>query len=345
MRPVPLLRAFWVQPFFDHSRLLGSPVQLRLGEPANEEPRGNSDLPCPSRFVFAIIDRVVQTAGGRCGCEIGREVGERSGLRALNGFGRRVTSEPTLGDAIRTAAKLMPSVHSARTIELSCRGRQARLSSKLDESCLSPTAWEDGFVASILIDLVRLTAGADWRPAVLSLQSSRPAHPRCSGTLGGVPIRYEEDATAIEFPRKLLDRRLVPDFPRQARTVEAAPLPEDNVDRVRLVLEFLVRQGDSDVDGLAAIIGMSRRSFQRHLLRRGQTFARMLEQVRLDMARQMLEISSVKVIDVAYEVGYSDPSHFARAFRRWTGVAPGVYRREGFPRPRGDQSTSVAAGF
>jgi transcriptional regulator GlxA family with amidase domain len=100
---------------------------------------------------------------------------------------------------------------------------------------------------------------------------------------------------------------------------------------VELSLEFLLQQGDTDVDSLAALIGMSRRSLQRHLRRQGESYARLLDRVRLKRARRLLATSSTKVIDVAFEVGYSDPSHFARAFRRWAGVAPSTYRRVGSP--------------
>ena len=319
------VRALWVQPFLDYSRSLGASTELQLGESGVEELRGAPGIPCPSRFMFTIIDEAIRTGGGRCSCTIGHEVGRRSGIRALDSFGRRVASQVTLGAAIRTAAMLMPSVHSARTLELADRGRYARLSSKLDDSCLSATPWEDGFVASILTDLVRLAAGGDWRPRSLSLQSA-PAEP-CRGTLSDVPVRHGEEATAIEFPRELLDRGLALRKPPPAPTEEEVPLPVDDVSGARFVLGYLVRQGDASIDSLAAAVGMSCRTLQRQLGRGGQTFTGMLEQVRTDMARQLLESSSAKVIDVAYDVGYSDPSHFTRAFRRWTGVAPSAYRR------------------
>jgi hypothetical protein len=36
---------------------------------------------------------------------------------------------------------------------------------------------------------------------------------------------------------------------------------------------------------------------------------------------------SVKLIDIAFEIGYTDPSQFSKAFRRWTGASPREYRR------------------
>ena len=35
----------------------------------------------------------------------------------------------------------------------------------------------------------------------------------------------------------------------------------------------------------------------------------------------------MKLVEIGYEVGYTDPANFGRAFRRWTGVTPKTYRR------------------
>jgi AraC-like DNA-binding protein len=43
----------------------------------------------------------------------------------------------------------------------------------------------------------------------------------------------------------------------------------------------------------------------------------------------MLADPRVKVIDVSNELGYSDSANFTRAFRRWSGVAPQLFRRGG----------------
>ena len=330
MAPIPLLRASWVEPFFDYFRDHGAPIDLCLQESAAATQLPGSDVLCPSRYIYSVIDRVIAATGNECEIEIGRKVCEQTGIRALGDFGRRVTSEPTLGEAIRTATRLMPSVHSARTLELSCRGGQARLASSLNEWTLGPALWEDGFVASMLIDLVRLAAGADWHPDEVRLQSPQPNHRSCRGVLGGATIRYGQGATMIEFPAELMERRLRHTPERQGPTVGLEALPADFVGRVQLVLEFLLRQAEVnfvvDVNSLAALIGTSSRSLQRHLRRRGQSFTGMLERTRKDKALLRLEESAAKVIDVAFELGYTDSSHFARAFRRWTGVTPKTYQ-------------------
>jgi AraC-like DNA-binding protein len=52
------------------------------------------------------------------------------------------------------------------------------------------------------------------------------------------------------------------------------------------------------------------------------------KQLRMEEARRLLRETKTSVIDVALEVGYTDPSHFARLFRRETGLPPSEYRRK-----------------
>jgi AraC-like DNA-binding protein len=51
-----------------------------------------------------------------------------------------------------------------------------------------------------------------------------------------------------------------------------------------------------------------------------------LDQARFEVAAELIEFSDRQLTDVGFEVGYSDPAHFTRAFRRWAGMAPRQYR-------------------
>jgi len=69
------------------------------------------------------------------------------------------------------------------------------------------------------------------------------------------------------------------------------------------------------------------RTLQRRLSENGRSFSELLAHSRFTLARRRLVDPATRVIDVAFETGYSDPTHFTKAFRRWTGgLTPVGYR-------------------
>lgn len=75
----------------------------------------------------------------------------------------------------------------------------------------------------------------------------------------------------------------------------------------------------------------------------GLTFARYLLEYRVAMARERLADPGIGVTQVAYAVGFNDPSYFCRAFRRLVGVTPGAYSQQA--QPAGCSGQSAAAAF
>ena len=72
---------------------------------------------------------------------------------------------------------------------------------------------------------------------------------------------------------------------------------------------------------------MSTRSLQRKLRDEGITYQQIVDDVRSRMATQHLSKPGTTAAEVAFLLGFSEPSAFARAFRRWTGTTPGSVRR------------------
>jgi len=95
---------------------------------------------------------------------------------------------------------------------------------------------------------------------------------------------------------------------------------------VQRIVTTLLPDGSPDIHTVAAMARLSVRTLQRRLHDQGMTFAWMVAGARLAMAQQMLVDPARKVIDVALDLGYSDPAHFTRAFVRWTGLAPREFR-------------------
>jgi AraC-like DNA-binding protein len=95
---------------------------------------------------------------------------------------------------------------------------------------------------------------------------------------------------------------------------------------LELALRAYVAEGRPSIQFAAEIAGTSVRTLQRRLARHGLSYSDLAQQARFATAARLLEDPDTKVIDVAYSVGYEDPSHFTRAFRRLSGVSPREYR-------------------
>jgi AraC-like DNA-binding protein len=87
----------------------------------------------------------------------------------------------------------------------------------------------------------------------------------------------------------------------------------------------LVRQlphANASVDGIAKMLGVSRRTFARRLAEEGATYSDVREALRQDLARQYLADTGVSISQVAWLLGYREVSAFTHAFKRWTGRTP-----------------------
>ena len=79
---------------------------------------------------------------------------------------------------------------------------------------------------------------------------------------------------------------------------------------------------------IAALFSMHPRTLARQLEARGTRFQVLVDEVRFEIARQMLEQSTMDVREVAATLDYADASALTRAFRRWSGSTPTQWRAQ-----------------
>lgn len=113
----------------------------------------------------------------------------------------------------------------------------------------------------------------------------------------------------------------------QLRSPEGASQQHTVGEVVGRIVATLLPDGQPDMHSVAEIVRLSARTLQRRLYGEGLSFAGVVARTRCDVAQQMLGDPARKVIDVALDLGYSDPAHFTRAFVRWTGLTPREFRR------------------
>ena len=91
---------------------------------------------------------------------------------------------------------------------------------------------------------------------------------------------------------------------------------------VESLLIPILHTGDPNIERVAEKMALSRPTLYRKLKAEGVTFEKLLDELRHKMALHYLNGKKVSVNETAYLVGFSEPSAFSRAFRRWTGTSP-----------------------
>lgn len=82
--------------------------------------------------------------------------------------------------------------------------------------------------------------------------------------------------------------------------------------------------GDLSMELIAKKLGLGRQTLYRKLKAEGVSYENLLDDLRHKMALHYLSGKKVSVNETAYLVGFSEPSSFSRAFKRWTGSSPGM---------------------
>lgn len=101
----------------------------------------------------------------------------------------------------------------------------------------------------------------------------------------------------------------------------------DIVAALRGAIRAGLADGRHGLAGIADTLGMSPRTLQARLSARGVGFHRIRQDLRRELAEAYLAESRLSLTEIALRLGYSDQSSFSHAFRGWTGMSPGDFRR------------------
>jgi len=100
------------------------------------------------------------------------------------------------------------------------------------------------------------------------------------------------------------------------------PLTEE----MRRLLRVEIFKDTCTADMVAGLYAVSRRTLTRHLKAEGRTFRQVANAVRCEVACTLLAETDLPLSQIAEVLNYSEISAFSRAFRRWSGQPPSVWR-------------------
>jgi YesN/AraC family two-component response regulator len=107
-----------------------------------------------------------------------------------------------------------------------------------------------------------------------------------------------------------------------------SPAPvETTVDCLRRLLAEELAEGEPTLEHLSRRLHMSARTLHRRLAEERTTFRSVVMMLRQELAERGLREPHLPIGEIAFRLGFSEPSAFHRAFKRWTGWQPLAYRR------------------
>jgi AraC-like DNA-binding protein len=134
-------------------------------------------------------------------------------------------------------------------------------------------------------------------------------------------------AATLELPVATANANLLTVLDEQAhRTLGTTSGPGGELARVRERIRLELQDGPPSLDRVAEGLKMSARTLQRRLGDIGLSFTGLVEETRRELAQDYLARSNLALAEVAFVLGYADLATFIRAFKRWTGKTPKVFR-------------------
>jgi AraC-like DNA-binding protein len=269
---------------------------------------------------------------------VGPEVGLQAARTWSPGDGgaldHAVCSAATVRDAIYAARRYIRLVSDVVGVDLIVANGEAQI--RLERFAPMPRVAIDFHVGSIF-RLFRCIwgSGAMEGARVLFALPAPADTEEYRRTFEGLPVEFDAEFSGFAFDARYLDTRLssadfrLHDVIRIHLEQRLQELPQtwSLTGWIESAIAAELPQGPPSVNRIATRLRMSTRTLERRLEREGTTFSDLLEDLRRRLALRYVANQGIPLGEVAFLLGFSHTTGFHRAFKRWTGETPLVYRR------------------
>ncbi|MCG8669759.1 MAG: AraC family transcriptional regulator [Pseudomonadales bacterium] len=185
-----------------------------------------------------------------------------------------------------------------------------------------------------------ITGEFDRSPYVVHFEHSAPEDPALLSEYEqafGCPVKFDQPYSALLVTQEYLDHPIRQADPHLLQTLEdhaTQILHEIDKDqplkyRVSNLLRLMLKSELPRKETIAEKLGMNIRTLQRRLRDEGSGYQELLDELRLELARNYLKNSRLSIDEISSLLGFAEPRSFHRSFKKWVGVTPGVYRSDG----------------
>ncbi|MEO7335824.1 MAG: AraC family transcriptional regulator [Caldimonas sp.] len=278
------------------------------------------------RFLCAAWSAVDDPAFGlRAGSVVRPERFGVSGLAAM--------SSPTFLEALRRKGRYNRLIWGD-AFDVEERGDQVIVTMITEDESRPYGAAKIDMELAALLAFGRRFTGAQIAPLSLALRQRKPAYSERYLAVFGVVPHFGEETNALAFTRVDADLPLI-----SANSLvnggivgvaESALMKLDlprTVTQVRAELGKAMHGEEPALRDIARRLCVSERTLQRRLSSEGASFSGLVDDLRREVAQHRLRGGHANVGELAFLLGFADTNSFYRAFRRWTGTTPEMFKR------------------
>jgi AraC-like DNA-binding protein len=307
-----------------------APVLATMG--ATPDDLVDVDGRIPRRAFLDAFELAVELTGDP---DLGLHVGESVRPIHFGVLGYLMMSCETMRQAAERHRRWLELIADGERVEYVRRGDRSVHTSHFPDRDPDPPACAIACAAASTVTFVRWLTGPDDGLVRVELPypepPSRAEHDRlfrCELVFDAPNLAYWRDAAVVHRPLVQGDAALRRQMEERAAMLAASRGAVDGVVRdVRTLVARRLAEGVPGLDAAAALLGLTPRALARRLAEHGTSFTKIVDDSRRQLALEYVKDASLSLVDVAYLLGFSEQSAFHRAFKRWTGRAPGEYRR------------------
>lgn len=288
--------------------------------------------------VCTLLNELARQSGD---ATVGLDLAASADPLQLGLSGRALLSGRTLRECLLSHARHMPTLQGGVDITLDETGGRAYWRHTLADSDAGHAGVLHEGIAAFVIGALRALSGAAGGDLRLELPHRAKTPVRlyedklqAGVSFGGGPgLSVSFDAAWLDRPNRL--------FAASLELGEAGSAMADESDwrddgalaaALERIFAGAALAGTLSLVDASRSLGLAPRSLQRRLAASGTSFEALVDGWRRTQARHHLADPALEIGGIARLLGYRDPSHFIRAFRRWEGMAPFAYRRAALAR-------------
>jgi len=269
----------------------------------------------------------------RTGCaHFGLLKGQKGGFGGLGLIGLLAKHSPDVRTALRSIVSYVHLHIQGAVTTLEEYGTSACLSYEIRDPGAEATDQVADAALGRMFNIMVELCGPHWKPIEVRFAHRKPSELAPFRRFFQAPLRFDTSDNSLVFaaswlncPLPAVDLQLSRMLRDHLRTLEAqyrTEFPE----QVRSFLMTGLLTDHGSADQVATLLSMHSRTLHRRLEAHGTNFRALVEECRYAIARQLLEVTDSDVGHVADLLDYADTSAFARAFRRWSGTTPSLWR-------------------